>query len=157
VSEHEDMEAAVRGFFAPPEIAWEGTRSIDVNGNPGEIGEFVLSNDQGLLNGEALFVSYGGRIYQIVGYGSKSGWRRHVAVVRESLLSFAELSDPEALSVQPLRLEVIGLRQGTTLRDYYEQRGCPVDLSELALLNRLEPDDQIPQGQLIKWVTAGRQ
>jgi predicted Zn-dependent protease len=157
VSEHEDMEAAVRGFFAPTEIAWEGTRSIDVNGNPGEIGEFVLSNDQGLLNGEALFVSYGGRIYQIVGYGSKSGWRRHAAVVRESLLSFAELSDPEALSVQPLRLEVIGLRQSTTLRDYYEQRGCPVDLSELALLNRLEPDDQIPQGQLIKWVTAGRQ
>ena len=110
LSEHGEIEAAVRGFFAPPEIAWEGTRSVDVNGNPGEIGEFVLSSDQGLLYGEALFISYNGRIYQIVGYGSKSGWRRHATVVRESLLSFATLNDPEALSVQPLRLEVIALR-----------------------------------------------
>jgi predicted Zn-dependent protease len=78
-------------------------------------------------------------------------------VARESLLTFAELGDPEALSVQPLHLEVIGLRQSATLRDYYEQRGCPVSLSELALLNRIEPDTEIPQGQLIKWVTAGQQ
>jgi predicted Zn-dependent protease len=157
LSEYSDMEGAVRGFFAPPEIAWEGTRSIEVNGNPGEIGEFLFSSDQGLLNGEALFVSYGGRIYQIVGYGTKSGWRRYAAVVRESLLSFAALNDPEALAVQPLRLEVIGLPQSTTLQAYYEQRGCPISLTELALLNRLEPDDEIPKGRLIKWVAAGQQ
>jgi predicted Zn-dependent protease len=157
LSKHEDMEAAVRGFFAPPEIAWEGTRSIDVNGNPGEIGEFVLSSDQGLLNGEALFVAYSGRIYQIVGCGNKSGWRRHGKVVRESLISFAELSNPGALTVQPLRLEITALRRSTTLRDYYQQRGCPIGLSELALLNRIDPDTEIPQGQLIKWVTAGQQ
>jgi len=157
VSEHEGMEAAVRGFFAPPEIAWEGTRSIEVNGNPGEIGEFILSTDEGLMNGLALFVAYSDRIYRIIGYGTSAGWRRHAAVVRESLLSFAELSDPESLAVQPLRLEVTALRRSTTLREYCEQRECPISLSELALLNRLDPDTEIPQGQLIKWVTAGQQ
>ncbi|UCF96683.1 MAG: M48 family metalloprotease [Spirochaetaceae bacterium] len=152
----DDLEKAVRGFFAPSEIAWEGTRSIDVNGNPGEIGEFVLRTDQGLFEGEALFVIYRGRIYQIVGYGGNAGWRAQRAVIHESLLSFAELTDPKALSVQPLRLEILSLRRSTSLREYYEQRGSPIGLEELALLNRIDPNREIGQGQPIKWVAAGQ-
>jgi predicted Zn-dependent protease len=109
------------------------------------------------MDGEALFVACGDRIYRIIGYGPPAGWKHYSKVVRQSLLSFAELGDPGALAVQPLRLEVIGLPRATTLREYYQRRGCPVSLSELALLNRRDPDSEIPQGQLIKWITNGQQ
>jgi predicted Zn-dependent protease len=155
--ETDDLREAVRNFFSPPEITWEGTRSIDINGNPAEIGEFVLQTDQGLLQGQALFVQYGGRIYEIIGYGVPDGWRRQERQILESMVSFAELTDPQVLAVQPLRLEILAFRRSSTLRQYYEQRGSPASLSELALLNRIDPDEQIDQGQSIKWVSAGRQ
>jgi predicted Zn-dependent protease len=157
VSPHPDMETTVRDFFASPQIISEGARSIEVNGYAGQIGQFVYRTDQGMLNGEALFVNYGGRIYQIVGYGSANGWRGYETEIRQSMRSFAELNDPEALAVQPLRIEISTVRRSTTLQEYYDQRGCPVGLSELVLLNRLEPDAEIPQGSLIKWVIPGSQ
>jgi predicted Zn-dependent protease len=157
LAEARDLEQAVRSFFAPPEIAWEGTRSIDINGNPGEIGAFTLRTDQGLLQGAALFVQYRDTIYQIIGYGTSDGWTRQETTIRASMVSFAELSDPKALAVQPLRLEIIRPRQSTTLRQYYELRGSPVSLSEIALLNRIEPDEEIDQDRLIKWVAGAQQ
>jgi predicted Zn-dependent protease len=156
LAEASSVQAAADDFFASPGILAEGGRSVEVHGNPGRIGDFTLQTDQGPLRGTALFVEYGRRIYQIVGYGTAAAWAGLAPGIRDCLLSFAELTDPAALSVQPLRLQIVSPRPGTTLRSYYEQRGSPLALSELVLLNRLEADEQIPDGRLIKWVAKAQ-
>ena len=105
-------QAAAESFFTSPGILPQQTRSVEVGGNPGRIGDFTAQTDQGPLPGTALFLEYRGRIYQIIGYGTPEGWSRMGAGIRSSLLSFTELTDPAALSVQPLRLEIVSLPPG---------------------------------------------
>lgn len=155
--EQQELKAAGRDFYRQAGVSGPGTQRATINGLPAEIGAFKLNTDQGTLTGEVVFLRHRDRIYQIIGYATAKGWEVQAAAIRVSLASFAELKDPQALSRQPLRLEVVRLRQGTTLRQYYGQRSCPIPLQELALLNRLQPDAPIPPGRLIKWVAATQQ
>src|SRR5690606_6342737 len=111
---------------------------------------------QGQLAGEVAFADHGGNVYRIMGYSDPSGWRRYQSAVGETISSFRRLTDRQALDVQPMRLQIVRLPSAMSLRSFYERSPAPIDVEELAALNRVDPGEVIPAGTRIKTVTGTR-
>lgn len=150
------VAAAAQGLFNQQGVTPQGVRQISVNGFPAETGTFTAQTDQGVLQGQATFLSYGGRVFQILGYSGQPNWSRYAGVVQDSLYSFNRLTDPQALSVQPMRLQVQEVSQRMTLREFNDRNPSPIPIEELALINQAQPDTVLEAGQLIKRITGQR-
>ncbi|MDA2930192.1 hypothetical protein MYX84_09640 [Acidobacteria bacterium AH-259-O06] len=84
-------------------------------------------------------------------------FRQYSRTFENSLTSFSALRDRKALNVQPDRLRIRTARAGETLRRIAQDTNNPrVDADELSLLNRIDPDQRLTAGTLVKIVEAGR-
>ncbi|MDA2936879.1 M48 family metalloprotease [Acidobacteria bacterium AH-259-A15] len=135
----------------------EGRRT-SINGNPAFLGLYRFEDPQGSqLNGLAAFISFEGRLYEIVGLAPPQIFRQYSRTFENSLTSFSALMDRKALNVQPDRLRIRTARAGETLRRIAQDTNNPrVDADELSLLNRIDPDQRLTAGTLVKIVEAGR-
>ncbi len=154
LSPEKSLEAAARGLFDQQGIGSSGVRRVSINGLEAQTGSFMAQTDQGVLEGQATFIQYGGRIYQVIGYSLQANWPRYAPAVQDSTYSFDQLTDPQKLSVQPLRLQIERVGQSMTLQEFYGRNPSPVSLEELALINQMQPDTPLQAGQLIKRVTG---
>ncbi|MFB3905782.1 MAG: M48 family metalloprotease [Acidobacteriota bacterium] len=130
-----------------------------INGNPSFLGvyEVVNQNSGQAIGALAAFISYRENLYQVVGITSRDRFRSASDVFEPTLTSFAALNDSRALSVQPDRIRIVEAREGQTLRDLAGRVQNPrVKLEDLALLNRLEPDEPIRGGVEVKLIEPGR-
>jgi predicted Zn-dependent protease len=71
-----------------------------------------------------------------------------------ALQSFARLTDPAALAVQPQRLDIVRLDQRTTIEEMARKRPSPVPPATLGLLNQVELETPLEPGRLVKWVVG---
>ncbi len=117
LSQEKSVDAAAKGLVAQQGVSTSGVSRAAVNGLPAWTGAFTASTDQGTLQGRASFIEHRGRIYQLIGYSTQANWSRYSAEVQRALSSFGELTDPKALSVQPMRLRIEQVAQGMTLRE----------------------------------------
>ncbi|MFQ5690994.1 MAG: M48 family metalloprotease [Gemmatimonadota bacterium] len=146
---------AARAFLTQQGISSTDIRGESINGYPATTGRFSARTQQGTLSGVAAFLDYGGATYQIVGYTARrlSAYERTFwAAIR----SFDELTDPSALSVKPMRIEVITTRVPVSISNLTLNRPSPISTAELALLNGVLEDDVIPAGTKIKWVNGDK-
>ncbi len=150
------VEAAARGLFDQQGITSQGVRRISVNGFPAETGTFAAQTSQGVLQGQATFLAYGGKVFQIIGYSGQTDWSRYAGPVQDSLYSFNRLTDPQALAVQPMHLQIEKVGQSMTLKEYNDRNPSSVPIAELALINQMKPDTVLQAGQLVKRVTGVR-
>lgn len=148
--------AAAQGLFNQEGVTPQGVRRISVNGLPAEIGTFTAQTDQGILQGQAAFISYGDRVFQILGYSGQPNWPRYAGAVQDALYSFNRLTDPQALSVQPMRLQVQEVSRRMTLEELNGLNPSAIPIEELALINRMQPDTVLEAGQLVKRITGRR-
>jgi predicted Zn-dependent protease len=126
-------EAAAREFFAQQGVQmgreWRGgPRGLDAVGH-----EFAAVSGQTPIRGLATFVEHDGRVYQLLGYTTSSGWSRYDNVLADSLASFERLTDRRLLGVQPLRLKIVPASPLTSADDL--ARRAPVDRTTLLLIN----------------------
>jgi predicted Zn-dependent protease len=129
-----------------------------INGNPSFVGifEVVNQNTQQAIEAMAAFISYGGNLYQVVGITSPNQSRSASGIFESSLSSFGELNDSRALGVQPDRIRIVEARQGQTLHDLAARVQNPrIKLEDLALLNRLEPNEPLRGGVEVKLIEPG--
>jgi predicted Zn-dependent protease len=127
-----------------------------VNGLPALWSYFAATTQRGgELRGLVVFIAYGGRVYQILGYTTASRMATYDPVFRSALGSFDELRDPSALNVQPKRIEIVRLERPMALAEFARRYPSTVDLSVLALINGVEEDGTLPAG-LAKRVVGGR-
>lgn len=93
----------------------------------------------------------GGRLYRFVGYSSKADFDAYLAAFEASALSFATLTDPGLLNVQPTRLRVITTTREAAFREFLPNP-MPVNLTadDVAIMNQVKLDDIIPMGVKIK-------
>jgi predicted Zn-dependent protease len=156
-------DAASPGDAAQAFLSQEGMqstrpRSTRVNGLAAVEADFVVTTEQGDLEGAALFVSYGGNVYQLLAYGTSQAWSDQEPAARQSLNSFDRLTDRQALRVQPNRLEVITLDRPMTFERFVEQYPSVVSIEELALINQVDqPSHLVPAGRKLKRVVQGGQ
>jgi predicted Zn-dependent protease len=154
LSREKSLDAAAKGLFDQEGVSSSEVRRVKVNGLPARTGAFTASTAGGDLDGQATFVEYGGRFFQLIGYSGQANWPRYSADVLRALSSFSKLTDPQALAVQPMRLRIERVKQRMTLREFQQGRPSAVSIEELALINQIEPDTFLQPGQLVKRVTA---
>ena len=66
------------------------------------------------------------------------------------------LEDEAVLALRPWRLELVTVTEAMTLRDFAARYPGPVEIDELARLNRGAPDDTVPAGTRLKRVVGER-
>ena len=92
----------------------------------------------------------------MIGYAPAQRYGAYDAVFRQSLGSFAPVTDSRVLNVQPKKLNVVTLPQQMTLAEFAQRYPSTIPLAELAIVNQVEdPNKPIPAGTLVKQVTGG--
>jgi predicted Zn-dependent protease len=117
---------------------------------------FTAATESGSLSGEALFVSYGGNVYSLVGFAVATAWNGVARSVGTSLRSFATLTDPAALSAEPRRLSIVTLDASMNFRQFAERYAQPGESELLMLLNQTHANARFARGDRLKTITAGR-
>ena len=121
---------------------------------PAERSTFRATTEDGSLSGEVAFLRYGDLTYRLIGYSGADSWSGYSRSVGSTISSFAPLSDPEILAVQPLRLAITRVDEAMSLNSFVDRFPQPVDVETLARLNRLTPGAVMSAGTRIKTVVG---
>jgi predicted Zn-dependent protease len=150
-----DPVTALRAFLAQDGITGGTVREETTNGVRRARAEFEAATEQGTVRGEVAYMAYRDVVYRMLGYAANaSTWTSHAAGVRTAVSSFAPLTDPAILAVRPWTIDIRTLSGATSLATYHGSNPSPVDLADLARLNRVTPQEVLPGGTLIKWVVG---
>ena len=125
-----------------------------VSGLPAVSAAFAAAAETGTLRGTALFVEHGGAVYRLLGYATEVRWPVVQPVAERALQSFARLTDPAALVVEPQRVDIVRLDRRTTIEEMARTRASPVSAATLALVNQVEPQTPLEPGRLVKWIVG---
>ena len=169
-----DGGAAVELALVPPELAkspgdaaqgiarQEGTqllsgRDESINGNQAFLGRYRVQSENGNIGVTAAFISYGGRIYQAAGMAPESGFLKYSRSLDMVVRSFRELTDARLLAAQPDLMKVHRARRGETLRNLAKSLDPKrTSVEDLARINRIDADQPLSEGALVKLVQQGR-
>ena len=150
-------ETAARAFLSQQGIQAGQASQQTVNGVPAVASTFQAQTEQGVIQGLAAFFTYNGATYQVLAYAPAQRYGAYDGVFRQSLGSFAPVTDSRVLSVQPNKLTVVALQQSMTLAEFAQRYPSTIPLVELAIVNQVEnPNSTLPAGTLVKQVSGGR-
>ncbi len=97
------------------------------------------------------FIQYNGLIYNFLGASALSDFNNYSMRFNNTMNNFRVLNDPDKLNRQPERIRVKKVGQTATLSSLLQAYGMPRDrFEELAIVNGMKLDDQVPAGTLIK-------
>lgn len=146
-------EAAAREFASQDGVDAGAPMSTRINGLRAAVVEFAATNGDGQpLEGGAAFIEYDGRVYQLLGYAAAGRWSSYLGVATRTAESFAPLTDPALLDVEPMRIEIVRLERAMTIEEFARAYPGPVDAARLALINGVQPGERMPAGRLVKRV-----
>jgi len=149
-------EAAARAFLSQQGIQAGQASQETVNGVPAVASMFQAQTEQGVIQGLAAFFTHNGATYQVIAYASAQRYGAYDAAFRQSLGSFAPVTDSRVLNVQPNKLNVVTLPQQMTLAAFAQRNPSTIPLAELAIVNQVEdPNAPLPAGTHLKQVTGG--
>ena len=120
------------------------------------VATFRAETENNAVEGEVAFLSHGGVTYRMLGYTAAARWSARRAVVASTVSSFAPVTDPAVLDVQPMRLRIVTLPEAMSLNSFVRANPQGVDVDELARLNRVGPGEVIPARTRIKVVEGVR-
>ena len=131
--------------------------SLRINGNPAYLGRYREQADTGIIEVLAAFVSYNKNIYQLAGLAPAPAFSSFARNFDGTIRGFRELTDARILSAQPDRIRVYPAREGESLRGIAKsQSQGKVTVEDLALLNRLNPDQALKAGAPVKLIRPGK-
>jgi predicted Zn-dependent protease len=149
------VDAAASQFFSQEGVRLVRDWSEAIHGNPARWGTWNATTQDGtVLAGQAVFLEFDGRIYQILGYTLENTWNKYRTVFASSSASFDRLTDREVLSVQPQRLDIVELDRAMTLREFDQRHPSDVDLATLSLINGVGEDERVQAGAQLKRVVG---
>ena len=157
LSNAESADAAARAFASQDEIRATAPSPTRINGlRAATVAFSAATQSGGTVEGGAVFIEYDGRVYQLLGYAAAGRWSAYSATVSRVAESFAPLTDPAILNVQPMRIEIVRLDRAMTIEEDARAYPGPVDAERLALINGVEPGARLEAGRLVKRVTGSR-
>lgn len=150
-------ENAARTFLSQQGIQAGQASQQTVNGVPAVASTFQAQTEQGVIQGLAAFFTYNGATYQVLAYAPAQRYGAYEAAFRQSLGSFAPVSDSRVLNVQPNKINIVTVQQPTSLAAFNQRSPSTIPLAELAIVNQVEdPNKPLPAGTPVKQVTGGR-
>jgi predicted Zn-dependent protease len=147
---------AARRFFAQ-EGFQEGSAWRDsVGGLPAVAKGFHLDRGaSGDVEGLVAFVADGDRVFRLLGYGLAGRFERYRSDLEASLGSFARLTDPRYLRVEPKRIRLVTLPRDMTVDELQAAYPSSVPTETLVILNHLEAGQSLAAGTQAKRVVGG--
>jgi len=149
---------AVGGTIARQEgIQFVEGAPLRINGNAAYLGRYRLQAETDTVDVVAAFISYGKNMYQVAGMAPAQAYSSFARTFDVTIRGFRELTDARILSVQPDRIKIYRAKKGETLRGIVKsQPQSRSTIEEIALLNRLDPDQALNAGTPVKLVRSGR-
>jgi predicted Zn-dependent protease len=147
-------EQAAEAFFSRDGIERTGVAKKSVNGLPAVVGTWSTATRQGVIEGIASFVQYGDLTYTMLGYAPSSRVGRYAASMERTLNSFAPLTDPDLLTVEPRRIDLVRLQEEMTAEEFVERYPSTVEEEIVFRINGMRSSDRIEAGTLLKRVTG---
>jgi predicted Zn-dependent protease len=147
---------AAQQFFNQQGVQSSSVSSNPVNGNPAVSGYFSATTEQGQVQGIVSFVQYGSATYQLLGYTPAAKMRTYDATFRQSIGSFARLTDQSALDAQPARVALVRVSRRMTVAEFNRQYPSTVAVEQVAVINGVDPGGSLEAGTMAKRVVGGR-
>ena len=117
-------------------IASSGSQNI--GGQHAVSAIFQAQTEQGVLAGVATFIDYGGHTYRILGYTPAQAFGQYRGTLEQTAVSFAPLTDPALLAVQPRRVRVVTTDRAMTLSEFNTRYPSTISIQDLAIINQVE-------------------
>ena len=153
LSDQTTPDAAAQAFFSQQGVRGSPGRG-SIRGFATAGGAFsALTQDSTVLNGRVVFVSYDGRVFQLLSYAPQARWSAYSAAADQSFASFDRLSDPAVLAVQPWRVQLVTLTRAMTLDEFVQRYPGPAPAAATALLNNIDPNGRLDAG-LVKRIVG---
>jgi predicted Zn-dependent protease len=134
----------------------EGSR-LRLNGNSAYVGRYRLQSDTNPVEVLAAFIDYGKNLYQLAGMTSSSQYSSFSNTFDRTIRDFRALTDSRILSVQPDRIRIHRAKKGDTIRSLWKSKPqSRISVDDIALLNRLDPDQALSARTPVKLITLGR-
>jgi predicted Zn-dependent protease len=148
-----DPQAAARAFAAQgitPAREWR-----DRIGGQRAVSYYFSADLQGTpIGGLAVFLDHDNKVFRLLGYTTQARWDNHRNAFENSLDSFRRVTDRRILDVEPMRVEVERLDRPTTVARLADRRDVPVSVEELALMNNVDPEEELAAGDWVKIVVG---
>ena len=153
-SGHDSAKKAFEAFFADKTVAkgeqWEGK----VGGYHVLTCAIAIQASDGRVTGLLAFIDYRGGVLAMLAVGPESTWENHSDPVAKSFASFASITDPRILKIDPMRIRIENLPREMTLKEFAKARPSVVPVDELAVLNHVDADEKLEKGRAIKRVVG---
>jgi predicted Zn-dependent protease len=150
----ETAVAAASDFRAQEGITVVSEGGRTVNGLPARFVVADATTSDGIVvRMIAQFVDYEANVYRLLAYAARTDFESKRTVLESVLSGFDRLRDPEALNRQPARVRVKRIETGGTFKALITNDLGTYSVQELAILNQLAEEDQIPTGQSLKTIS----
>lgn len=145
-------EQARAKFFAQ-----EGVKALAVGAGPagGAAAAFEATTAQGALRGIVSFVSHRGATFQLVGFTPAQRLEAYASTFERSFATFGTLTDPQALAVQPARIELVKVPRDMTIAEFMKAFPSGAKPEEIALVNGLGDGERLEAGRTAKRIVGG--
>lgn len=147
----EAVEAAVQKF----QLSVVESNQETVSNLPAfyAIGDLTDQQSQQVLRVLVYAIQYNGLIYQFLGFADKTTFGTYTPIFQRTTRGFSQLTDPAKLNVKPERISIRTVPRNMSFTEAMRNFSMPADrIEELAILNGMEKEQQVPQGTLIKIV-----
>ncbi len=125
------------------------------SGRPATVAEFQARTGGGVVQGLTAYVLHGGLTYQLIGYTAAPLYSQYGAALERAIRSFAPVTDPRILNVQPQRIDIVTVPAAMTVTEFARRFDSAVPPQTLAILNGLPgPESRLSAGTLAKRVVG---
>jgi predicted Zn-dependent protease len=153
LSDKASPEAAAQAFFSQQGVRGSPGRG-SIHGFAAAGGAFsALTEDSTALAGRVVFVSYDGRVYQLLAYAPQARWSAYATAADQSISSFDRLTDPAILAVQPWHLQLVNLTRAMSLDEFVQRYSGPATPAATALVNNIDTNGRLGTG-LVKRIVG---
>ncbi len=155
LADQDDPAAASSKFFSQQNIE----RGGQAGNNFFHFRTLTEANAQGQkppgLRGIAGFFSYGGAVFQMLGYCKEDRWSNYDREINRAAGTFEVLNDPKFLNVRAARLETVKIPTSMTLGEFNRRWPSTIELEQLAIINGVTQEQRLDAGRLVKRVVGG--
>jgi predicted Zn-dependent protease len=131
--------------------------SIKVSGFPAQRIVSDVRGQSGTIRVVSYFIQRDKSIFHFHGLSKPSTFDKYLSTFERTMKGFKELTDPKKINVKPDRIRLRTTKTGGTLESSLRSMGIPKDdLDDIALLNGMQLNENLPANTLVKVIEKGR-
>jgi predicted Zn-dependent protease len=150
-----DPSQALSEFLAIEGVEGGQRDPAPIGGKEAARATFRATTSQGSLAGMVAYIRHQDVTFELLGYTPATLWQVRGNAVTGWISSFETETDPHVLEIQPHRLEIVELPEAMSTADFLRRFPSVAEEAEVLRLNRVEPDEALPAGRLMKRVVTG--